>query len=248
MSHRILICLGAGVFAAFAPSDHEFAPAAPSSARSKPLQADSLRDLPLIEVPAAKDSSKALVLFLSGDGGWAKFDRQIAERLAQRGAPVVGLDSRTYLTKKKRAPDDLAADMVRVLRHYLQKWNRQQIVVAGYSRGSEFVPFVVSRLPADLRSRTVLAVMLGPSTYASYEFHLSDLLFNTKRPTDISVLPELERIRGTRVLCVYGVDEHDSVCPVADSLLVNRLPLAGGHHFDGDPVALADLIFGAFTK
>src|SRR5690242_10500800 len=55
----------------------------------------SLRDLPLVEVPARGANAGALVIFLSGDGGWAEIDKVVSDALAARGIGVVGMDARS---------------------------------------------------------------------------------------------------------------------------------------------------------
>jgi type IV secretory pathway VirJ component len=44
------------------------------------------------------------------------------------------------------------------------------------------------------------------------------------------------------VLCIYGEDETDSLCPRLDPHKVTIVKLKGGHHFDGDYAALARTI------
>jgi type IV secretory pathway VirJ component len=56
------------------------------------------------------------------------------------------------------------------------------------------------------------------------------------------VAPELERLRGQRMICVYGTDEKDSGCRDADSTLITRVQRKGGHHFDGNFKGLGELI------
>src|SRR3954452_20810264 len=79
-----------------------------ATARSQ-VPADSLdvRDLPVVEVPARGDGHTLAVL-LSGDGGWASIDKQIADEMAARGISVVGMNLRSYLGKE-RTPDETAA-------------------------------------------------------------------------------------------------------------------------------------------
>jgi type IV secretory pathway VirJ component len=55
-------------------------------------------------------------------------------------------------------------------------------------------------------------------------------------------LPEVARIGGMTVLCIYGEDETDSLCPRLDPRKVTVVKLKGGHHFDGDYPALARTI------
>ena len=47
------------------------------------------------------------------------------------------------------------------------------------------------------------------------------------------------------VLCIYGTDEKDSLCPKLDPKKFNIVKLNGGHHFDGDYANLARHILAA---
>ena len=107
------------------------------------------------------------------------------------------------------------------------------------------VPFVATRLPTDVRSRVALLAMLGMETTANFQFHWIDVVATVHREDDLPVLPELERLRGTRMLCVYGAKEADSACRQADPTLLTRVARPGDHHFDGDYGALAQAIAGA---
>ena len=63
------------------------------------------------------------------------------------------------------------------------------------------------------------------------------------RPDDLPVAPELARLRGLRLLCVYGSDEKDSGCRNADpSLGMERIERGGAHHFDKNYPALGGLV------
>jgi len=47
------------------------------------------------------------------------------------------------------------------------------------------------------------------------------------------------------VLCIYGEDEHDSLCPKLDPKKFIVVKVKGGHHFDGNYAGLADDILNA---
>jgi type IV secretory pathway VirJ component len=205
-----------------------------------------LSGLPLVEVPARAPGSGTLAVMLTGDGDWAAIDKEIAADLSQHGVAVVGLNMRAYLTHR-RTPEETAGDVARIARHYMDAWQRSRVVLVGYSRGADIAPFVANRLPADLRQRLSLVALLGPSTYANFEFHWADLLSNVTRPDDLPTLPELARLKGTRVVCVYGTGEKDSLCRAADPQQVTLVPRGGQHHFDGDFRALGDIILGALA-
>jgi type IV secretory pathway VirJ component len=47
------------------------------------------------------------------------------------------------------------------------------------------------------------------------------------------------------VLCIYGEDESDSLCPKLDATRFIVAKVKGGHHFDGNYAALAQRIIAA---
>ena len=207
----------------------------------RPASAAGVRDLPLVELPSRGPRRGVLALVLSGDGGWASLDRQIGEVLADSGISVVGLDSKQYFWTQ-RTPDSTAADMVRAIRHYLTAWHLDTVVLVGYSRGADAAPFVASRLPADLRARTPVVALIGAERWANFHFHTLDLLFDRRRPDDIAVAPEVEKLRGIRVLCIYGTEESDTVCPSLPPGTALVRPMAGGHHMGGSYREMALMI------
>lgn len=206
--------------------------AAGAQAATPPNATDtSVRGLPLTEVHARR-AGDAVAVFLTGDGGFAELDREVARVLADSGISVVALDTRAYLWRQ-RTPEETARDVARVARHYAAVWHRDRIVVAGYSHGADLVPFVADRLPADVASRVVLYAMLGLGPGASFQFHFADLFKDIRRPSDLPVMPQLQKLRGRTMLCIYGTDEAASSCRDADSALVVRRALPGDHHFNG---------------
>jgi type IV secretory pathway VirJ component len=202
--------------------------------------APAVADLPLVEAPAAGDGGDVMAVIVSGDGGWASIDRKIGESLAARGVPVVGLNSLQYFWKP-RTPDGLAADLTRILRHYMPLWRKPRVLLVGYSFGADVLPFAARRLPADLLAAVSQIALLGAEGRAHFEFHLSDWL-DGHSADDQPVLPELAPLRGKRILCFYGADEKDSFCPRAPADLVEKIELRGSHHFGGDYQPILDAL------
>ncbi len=206
-----------------------------------PLPPPDLGDLPVIEIAAQSGGPgvDSFALMMSGDGGWAGLDQGVAAALAAHGIAVVGLDSLRYYWTA-RTPDGLGGDMDRIIRYYLAHLHKQHVLLIGYSQGADTLPFALNRLPAATRARVSLAALLGVSEHALFEFHLSSWV--TDDNSGPATLPEINRIAGVPVLCIYGEDEADSPCPKLDSKNVTVVKLAGGHHFDGDYPALAQKI------
>jgi len=219
----------------------------------------ALGDLPVIEVPAqpvaapiaaaptaaapsAAAPSDAFAIIMSGDGGWAGLDQDIAAALSARGIPVVGLDSLRYYWTA-RTPDSVAADTDRMIRYYTSHFGKKRVLLIGYSQGADVLPFAVNRLPQATRAQVALTAILGMSEHALFEFHVSSWISDdTSGP---ATLPEVNRITGMPVLCIYGEDEHDSLCPMLDPSKFKIVKVKGGHHFDGNYAALADDILSA---
>jgi type IV secretory pathway VirJ component len=188
--------------------------------------------------------SDVLAVVLSGDGGWASIDREVGGALAKHGVAVVGFDSLQFFWSK-RTPDDSAQALTRVVSHYLGAWHKQRAALIGYSRGADVLPFMASRLPAELRSRVALIALLGPARSVDFEFHLSDWLGDGSDADALPTAPEVAKLRGTKLLCIYGRDEGESLCRDLDPALATRDERPGDHHFGGDYESVAQAIVTA---
>ncbi len=221
-----------------------------------------LSDLPVVEVPAQPVAAPPVTaqpvaaqpgvaptdtfaIVMSGDGGWAGLDQDVAAALGAKGIPVVGLDSLRYYWTA-RTPEGLAADTDRMIRYYLPHFGKQRVLLIGYSQGADVLPFAVNRLPEATRARVALVAVMGMSEHALFEFHLSSWISDSSAGPE--TLPEINRITGAPVLCIYGADESDSLCPKLDSKKFNIVKLKGGHHFDGDYANLARQILAAANR
>lgn len=218
-------------------------PASPSESN-----VNGVGDLPLVEVPVP-DSIRGqdFAVLLTGDGGWASLDKTVARGLVTAGIPVVGFNSRDFL-EHKRTPEETARAVTRVIRHYSRAWGRDSVVLVGYSRGADVLPFVFNRLPPDLAGRTRLVALLAPAERAGFQFHWIDLIKNTSSPDDLPILPQVDSIAGPKVLCFYGKKEEESLCRQRLPPSVTIYPRDGGHHFDGNYDEIADLILQALGR
>jgi type IV secretory pathway VirJ component len=234
-----------------------------TAAHATPLPA-SLSDLPIVEVAAqpvaaqtapapagaaatnapapATAPSDVFAILMSGDGGWAGIDQAVAGALSARGIPVVGLDSLRYYWTA-RTPSGVASDTDRMIRYYLAHFGKRRVLLIGYSQGADVLPFAVNRLPEATRARVALTAVMGMSEHALFEFHLSSWVSDSN--SGPATLPEINRITGMPVLCIYGADEDDSLCPKLDPNRYILVKLKGGHHFDGDYANLANQILAA---
>jgi type IV secretory pathway VirJ component len=213
------------------------APAATSSAAPA-----EIGDLPVQEVHAS-GAGEEFALLITGDGGWAGLDQELAARLAARGVPTVALNSLKYFWSE-RSPEQTASDVARLMRHYLVAWGKQRVLLVGYSFGADVLPFVVNRLPADLRSRIASVSLLGIDANASFEVSVADWV--GAQGNGPPTRPEVAALPRLPVLCIYGEGESDSICPGLDAA-ITREQIGKGHHFGAEYAALADRIL-AFTR
>ena len=72
-----------------------------------------------------------------------------------------------------------------------------------------------------------------------FQFHLTDWLSSANPASALKVLPEVEKLKGLRVVCFYGSEEKQTLCDDLDTNFVTAIQMAGGHHLGGDYVTIA---------
>jgi type IV secretory pathway VirJ component len=205
------------------------------------IQSLPLEDLPLVEVPSQAAGADVLTVIISGDGGWAGIDRDIANTLSQKGVPVVGLNSLQYFWKR-RTPEESSRALERIIHHYLIHWGKKHAILIGYSLGADVLPFMANRLPRKVLDRVSLIALLGPDEKIDFEFHLSYWMGGSLGSAARPVLPEVKKLNGKKILCFCGDEETDSLCHKMDTRLAKTIVLKGGHHFGGDYEGIAQTI------
>jgi type IV secretory pathway VirJ component len=213
---------------------------APQNTRPKAPQ--DLAGLPLVEVKAQAGKSDLMALLITGDGGWAGLDQDVAKALSERGVPVVGLNSLKYFWQA-RTPEQTAQDVDRMLRYYLEHWDKQRVVLLGYSQGADVLPFVLNRLTPEVKARVAGAAVIGMADKAVFEFHFANWVHESD--DGVPTRPEVEKLTGIKLTCIYGAEESESVCPGLDQAKVDRIKLPGAHHFNGDYERVAKAVLGA---
>jgi type IV secretory pathway VirJ component len=199
----------------------------------------SSNDLPTVDIPA---SSKpyALALFFSGDGGWRDLDKSVGDEMGKQGVHVVGVDSLRYFWSK-RTPREIADDTVSIIDH-ADPTGKLPVAVYGYSFGADTFPFAWVLLPDRIKDRIRFVGLLATQHTITFQVTVGTWL---GVGGDHSVAPAIATIPRERVLCVYGEDEHDTAC--TDPLLsgIKTLKTKGGHHFDEDYPALANILLAS---
>jgi type IV secretory pathway VirJ component len=211
---------------------------------SLPPPPANLAGLPLVEVPAtgaatSEAAKDTFAILLSGDGGWAGLDKDVAATLAGHGIAVVGFDSLRYFWSK-RTPQGLASDLDRIVRYYAAHWKRRRVVLVGYSQGANVLPAAFNRLPEPSRGMVAQLVLIGLEHKAAWQFHISNWI---GAPADAKpILPEATKLSAAKTLCLYGDGDNDALCPLLPAESVTAEEMPGGHHFNGAYDDLAEKI------
>ncbi|MBL8628734.1 MAG: virulence factor family protein [Rhodospirillaceae bacterium] len=210
--------------------------------KPQPRVADELGDLPVVEQRAEKATNKTLAVVVTGDGGWAGIDREVADQLNAAGMDVVGFNSLQFFWKK-RTPEETAQAISRVISHYTKSWQPDGVLLVGYSFGADIMPFVVHRLPKDDAAEIKAVALLAPGLTTQFEFRVSEWLGLDEDTGAYRIVPEILAMPKIPVICIYGEEETDeAACPKLASSQVKVVKTSGGHHFDGDYDALAHRI------
>ncbi len=206
----------------------------------------AVSDLPLVEILPQAWKADFMGIIVSGDGGWASIDRSMGEFLAAEGIGVVGVNSLKYFWKR-RTPEEASNALSRILNHYGASWNKKKIILIGYSLGADVLPFMINRLKPEEKQLITGIALLGPSRTVDFEFHLTDWLGHSSG-NSISVLPEVKKLEGMKLLCLCGEDESDSLCHDLPKGTAHVVLLKGGHHFGGDYKGIVDTILKNFNE
>jgi type IV secretory pathway VirJ component len=186
------------------------------------------------------DTSKPLIFYISGDGGWNGFSASLARALNKKGYAVAGLNARSYFWEKK-TPGQAAGDISAYLKKTTAQKTNGNIVFAGYSFGADVLPFIISSLPETDRAKTKAVVLLSPSSSTDFEIHWADLVgWDKKRSMDVAAA--INRLDSLKVLAVFGDDEKGFPLHLVHLKNFSHQALPGGHHFQNDMDSVAKAI------
>jgi len=192
-------------------------------------------DLPVKEWTAA--TQNPFVLYISGDGGLNSFSTGLCNAINKSGYSITAINAKAYFWEKK-TPEQVATAISIYLQKALQKNSNQQFVLAGYSFGADVLPFIVNKLPDQLRKKLLSVVLLSPSTSTDFEVHWSDML-GTNKKRSMDVVAEINRMGQQKTATIFGSDETDfHVSSIKLKNYTNEI-LPGGHHFDGNSSEVA---------
>jgi type IV secretory pathway VirJ component len=194
------------------------------------LNIDQVKNLP-VKITNSKYVNKdaPIVFLISGDGGWYGFEQSIADNLAGLGLPTIGLDSKKYFWNRK-SPEETSGDIVKILNYYGRIWGRNRFLLMGYSLGAEIVPFIVNRLPDEMKSH-VSAVLLSPDINTDFEIHISNMLGIGNQRNTYNVPDEINKMQIVPTLIIFGQGEKAQIQGLLTGTTVKIKKIPGDHHY-----------------
>lgn len=175
----------------------------------------------------APDRAGLAAVIISGDMGFkVGMGRQIADRLAADGIPVLGVNSLVYF-RDRRSPADVRWLIAEAIRRGLAFGHARRVLLIGQSYGADMVHVGLVGLPPVLREKLAMVALVVPTDTVMYRASPAEMLDLV--PEDAAAIETGRRLNWVPLLCVYGVKEKDSLCPLLHQPNMRRVAMAGGH-------------------
>lgn len=202
---------------------------------------DQLKELPIHILSSTSNPEKPMVFLITGDAGYTHFDLSFCKELAAQGMPVIALDAQRYFWNEK-TPEIAAADVEKLISIYKSKWQRNKIILIGFSFGADVFPFLYNNLNKNIQESTKLLAMLSPAPKADFEIHIMDMLSLPRGKRKYNVSGEVNKIKNLKMICLYGFEEEPEIKDEITNPEVKFVTIPGGHHYDNAFRKLVDII------
>ncbi len=191
--------------------------------------------VPATAVPGA-DRSRLVAVYLSGDVGYkAGVGREIGNRLAEDGIPVLAINSLGYF-RNHRSLAEVTALTGDAIEKALAFGHADKVVLIGHSLGADALQAGLPGLAPIQRAKLRAVVLIVPTDALYLRISPNEMLgWGTP---DGETLPTLRQLDWAPFTCIYGMAEPASPCPLLSGPNVHRVGLAGGHALNWDKDAV----------
>jgi type IV secretory pathway VirJ component len=201
--------------------------------------------VPATAAPGHGRDGLAAVVF-SGDMGFhVGMGPRVARRLAADGIPVLSVNSLVYF-RHARTPDEAEKLIEETSRRAMAFGHARQLVLIGQSFGADILHVGLAGLPEALRAHIRLIGLVVPTNSVSLLASPADLL-SWAAPT-APALPTAGSLTWAPVICIRGVLESDSLCPMLSQPNLREIVLPGGHYLDRDDAAVHRALLAAIDQ
>jgi type IV secretory pathway VirJ component len=190
----------------------------------------------IIHPTCTNTGNKPLVVFFTGDGGRSSFDEKIEDSLCADNMPFMGINSYKFFRKRK-TPQQTLDSILPYIDLNLKMYNRQKVILAGYSFGSEVVPFLYNLMSNEWKDKVEFILLISPSDNSDFEIHFLDQVGLTFRHWPFDVPGEIMKIEDKKIIVFWGEDEKKFEKEQFSKYNITVHHLKGGHrHTDVTPV------------
>jgi type IV secretory pathway VirJ component len=121
--------------------------------------------------------------------------------------------------------------VIPVIERCSKEWNKETILLVGFSFGAEIIPFLYNRLPSNMQEKVKLVVLLTPAKTSQFRIRLRDMIGMDKKKEPYNVVDETAKINTARVLAIYGTKEKPSLEESDKQPNLKIELIKGGHGF-----------------
>lgn len=194
------------------------------------INAGAQSSLP-ISALRSSDTTKPLLLYVSGDGGLSNSFSPLLKRMNSLGFSIIGLNAQSYFWKKKK-PQRVTEDFTNLLSYYMNAWHCKSYVLIGYSFGADVIPFIENRLPLGLASMNKYTILMSPSKKTDFEIHILGMV-GCELGAGYNIPREINKMTGG-VTIFFGREEHKFPMQEINNANIHFAWLPGGHHYHSD--------------
>jgi type IV secretory pathway VirJ component len=187
-----------------------------------------------------------VAVYISGDMGLRfGLGSKVVPALAAHGIPVFGVSSPVnFGTRRTQAQAD--AIVVAAIRTALAQTGAQRVVLMGQSFGADLVSATAPDLPPDLRQRIAAINVVVPAPTVFFRSDPTGILYHGT--PDAYPTQAMRRIDWAPVICIYGREEAESLCPALKATHATVIGLPGGHFLRNDDALVIATILRALRS
>jgi type IV secretory pathway VirJ component len=187
-----------------------------------------------------------VAVILSGDMGFrVGLGTMVADRMVAKGVPVVGINTLNYF-RTTRTPAEIGALIEDAMRRAKAINPTGQIILIGQSFGADMLHVGLTQLPEAQRREIALVALIVPGATVEYRASPGEAL--TFLMAEADALPTARQLDWAPLLCVHGIEETGSLCPLLHLHNLETVAMPGGHQLDWNADALEHLLTNRIAR
>ncbi|WP_242120847.1 virulence factor [Sphingomonas lacusdianchii] len=173
-----------------------------------------------------------VAVYFSGDMGLRfGMGSKVVPALAAHGIPVIGVSSPVnFGTTRSRAQAD--AIVTGAIRTALAQTGARRVILMGQSFGADIVSAIAPDLPVDLRAKVAAINVVVPAQTVFFRSDPTGILYHGT--PDARPEAGMRALHWAPVICIYGRQETESLCPTLRGSGAQVVGLPGGHFLRND--------------